>query len=147
GRPRGGRLRLGRHPHPLARHRPAGDLAGVRAGPPPGPRKGPRGGAARGRGGRLVPWPRPPAGGDAGRGLPRGGRGAHRPAPPAGSRGVRAGLEPHTWTDPEAAPLLAALKDRGLRVGVLSNTLWTRRFHELVFARDGVLPYLDGAVY
>jgi len=55
--------------------------------------------------------------------------------------------EPHTWTDPEAVPLLAALKDRGLRVGLLSNTLWTRRFHELVFARDGVLPYLDGAVY
>jgi putative hydrolase of the HAD superfamily len=55
--------------------------------------------------------------------------------------------EPHTWTDPDAVPLLAALRERGLRVGVLSNTLWTRAFHEQVFARDGVLPYIDGAVY
>jgi len=55
--------------------------------------------------------------------------------------------EPHTWTDPHAGPLLAALRRRGLRVGVLSNTLWSRDYHERVFARDGVLGYLDGAVY
>jgi len=72
---------------------------------------------------------------------------------PAGADHVR-GLdayeqawEPHTWTDADAVPLLIALRSRGLRVGVLSNTLWTRDFHERVFARDGVLPYLDGAVY
>ena len=30
---------------------------------------------------------------------------------------------------------------------MLSNTLWTREFHEEVFRRDGVLDLLDGAVY
>ncbi len=34
-----------------------------------------------------------------------------------------------------------------IRVGVLSNTLWPREHHEAVFARDGVLGLLDGAVY
>ncbi len=55
--------------------------------------------------------------------------------------------EPHTWTDPQAAPLLRALRERGLRTGVLSNTLWSRDHHERVFARDGVLDLIDGAVY
>ncbi len=55
--------------------------------------------------------------------------------------------EPHTWTDPQALPLLLALRERGLRVGVLSNTIWSRDYHERVFARDGVLEHLDGAVY
>jgi putative hydrolase of the HAD superfamily len=55
--------------------------------------------------------------------------------------------EPHTYTDPEAEPLLRALRDRGIRVGVLSNTLWPRAMHERVFQRDGILPLLDGAVY
>jgi putative hydrolase of the HAD superfamily len=55
--------------------------------------------------------------------------------------------EPHTFIDPDAPPLLRALRDRGLRVGVLSNTLWTREHHERVFARDGVLDLIDGAVY
>ena len=30
---------------------------------------------------------------------------------------------------------------------MLSNTLWTRAAHEAVFARDGVLDLIDGAVY
>jgi putative hydrolase of the HAD superfamily len=30
---------------------------------------------------------------------------------------------------------------------VLSNTLWPRSYHERLFARDGVLHLLDGAVY
>lgn len=55
--------------------------------------------------------------------------------------------EPHTWTDPDAAPLLAALRARGLKVGVLSNTLWTRDYHEKVLARDGVLHLVDAAVF
>jgi putative hydrolase of the HAD superfamily len=54
---------------------------------------------------------------------------------------------PHTLIDPDAPPLLAALRERGLRLGVLSNTLWTRAFHEEVFRRDGVLDLIDGAVY
>jgi putative hydrolase of the HAD superfamily len=55
--------------------------------------------------------------------------------------------EPHTYTDPDAAPLLRELRDRDIRVGVLSNTLWPRSAHELVFRRDGVLNLIDGAVY
>jgi putative hydrolase of the HAD superfamily len=55
--------------------------------------------------------------------------------------------DPHTYADPDAVPLLTALRSRGLRVGVLSNTLWTRAHHEVVFARDGLLDLIDGAVY
>jgi putative hydrolase of the HAD superfamily len=72
---------------------------------------------------------------------------------PAGSRheaGLAAYEEfwaPHTLIDPEAPALLQALRERGVRVGVLSNTLWPRDHHERVFARDGVLDLIDGAVY
>jgi putative hydrolase of the HAD superfamily len=55
--------------------------------------------------------------------------------------------DPHTAIDPDAPALLAALRERGLRVGVLSNTLWPREHHERVFRRDGVLDLIDGAVY
>jgi putative hydrolase of the HAD superfamily len=55
--------------------------------------------------------------------------------------------EPHTFTDPEAAPLLRGLRERGIRVGVLSNTMWPRSAHERVFVRDQVLELIDGAVY
>jgi putative hydrolase of the HAD superfamily len=55
--------------------------------------------------------------------------------------------EPHTLTDPDAAELLRELRRRGIRVGVLSNTMWPRDRHELIFARDGVLDLIDGAVY
>jgi len=55
--------------------------------------------------------------------------------------------EPHTYTDPDVPELLSGLRSRGIRVGVLSNTLWSRAEHERIFARDGVLHLLDGAVY
>jgi putative hydrolase of the HAD superfamily len=55
--------------------------------------------------------------------------------------------EPHTFTDPEVPPLLRGLREQGLRVGVLSNTMWPRSAHERVFARDDVLGLIDGAVY
>lgn len=54
---------------------------------------------------------------------------------------------PHTFIDPEAPALLRGLRARGIKVGVLSNTLWTRDHHEDVFRRDGVLDLIDGAVY
>jgi HAD superfamily hydrolase (TIGR01509 family) len=50
-------------------------------------------------------------------------------------------------TDPEVKPLLAALRERGSRTGVLSNTLWPRTEHERVFRRDGVDELIDAAVY
>jgi putative hydrolase of the HAD superfamily len=58
-----------------------------------------------------------------------------------------AAWEPHTFTDPEAIDLLGHLHDRGIKVGVLSNTMWPRAWHEEVFRRDGLLDLIDGAVY
>jgi len=55
--------------------------------------------------------------------------------------------EPHTLTDPEAAPMFRTLRKRGIKVGVLSNTIWPREWHEGFFRRDGVLDLIDGDVY
>jgi putative hydrolase of the HAD superfamily len=61
--------------------------------------------------------------------------------------GLLSAWAPHTYTDPDVAPLLRGLRERGIRVGVLSNTMWPRSAHESVFARDQVLGLIDGAVY
>jgi len=58
-----------------------------------------------------------------------------------------AAWEPHTFTDPDAPEVFRHLRERGARVGVLSNTMWPRSWHEEVFRRDGVLDLIDGAVY
>jgi putative hydrolase of the HAD superfamily len=63
------------------------------------------------------------------------------------ARALREFWEPHTFTDPDVPELFAGLRDRGIRVGVLSNTIWPRDWHEDVFARDGVLDLVHGAVY
>lgn len=55
--------------------------------------------------------------------------------------------DPHTFTDPDVLPVLRELRRRGIRTGVLSNTMWPRSAHERVFLRDQVLHLLDGAVY
>ena len=55
--------------------------------------------------------------------------------------------EPHTLTDPEVGPLWEALRERGLAIGVLSNTIWPRAVHERIFERDGVRHLIDGDVY
>ncbi|HLY32898.1 MAG TPA: HAD family hydrolase [Jatrophihabitantaceae bacterium] len=55
--------------------------------------------------------------------------------------------EPHTFLDPDVPELFAALRERDIRVGVLSNTIWPRSEHERIFERDGVLDLIDGAVY
>lgn len=62
-------------------------------------------------------------------------------------RSYLAGWDPHTLADPDAVPALTALRDLGIRVGVLSNTMWPRWHHEAVFARDGLLRLIDGTVY
>ncbi|GAA1569327.1 HAD family phosphatase [Kribbella sancticallisti] len=54
---------------------------------------------------------------------------------------------PHTELEPDAVDTLKSLRDRGLKIGVLSNTIWSRQRHEDIFARDGVLDLIDGAVY
>ncbi|MCW2526945.1 MAG: HAD-superfamily hydrolase, subfamily variant 3 [Pseudonocardiales bacterium] len=53
----------------------------------------------------------------------------------------------HTIIDPQAPSMLRSLRERGIKIGVLSNTIWSRRRHEAIFARDGVLDLIDGAVY
>ena len=55
--------------------------------------------------------------------------------------------EPHTFTDPDVPELLGFLRRNGVKVGVLSNTMWPRSWHEEIFRRDGVLDLIDGAVY
>jgi FMN hydrolase / 5-amino-6-(5-phospho-D-ribitylamino)uracil phosphatase len=52
-----------------------------------------------------------------------------------------------THTDPEAAPMLAALRDRGLRLGILSSTPWPAAWHEEWLRRDGVLHLFDACVW
>ena len=47
----------------------------------------------------------------------------------------------------DARSTLHALRDRGLRTGLLSNTHWPRRQHEEWLARDGLLDLLDARVY
>jgi putative hydrolase of the HAD superfamily len=54
---------------------------------------------------------------------------------------------PHTVTDPDVLPLFSRLRLDGAKVGVLSNTVWPREWHEQFFERDGVLDLIDGAVY
>ncbi len=54
---------------------------------------------------------------------------------------------PHIRHDPDAAPTLAALRERGLRIGMLSNTHWPRRFHERFLERDGLVELIDARLY
>jgi putative hydrolase of the HAD superfamily len=55
--------------------------------------------------------------------------------------------EPHTLTDPDVGPLFETLRAAGIKVGVLSNTIWPREWHEEFFRRDGVHHLIDGDVY
>lgn len=54
---------------------------------------------------------------------------------------------PYTHTDPEAGPLFAALRLRGLKIGVLSSTPWPEEWHHDFLRRDGVLDALHGSVW
>ena len=65
----------------------------------------------------------------------------------AGLAAYQAFWEPHTWTDPQIRPLWEGLHDNEIRVGVLSNTIWSRDYHRGLLARDGVLDLVDADVY
>lgn len=69
------------------------------------------------------------------------------PGHPAAQTAYEEFWEPHTYTDPGVPKLFTSLRERGVRIGVLSNTIWSREYHERVFARDGVLGLIDAAVY
>ena len=55
--------------------------------------------------------------------------------------------EPHTHTDPQVRLLWEGLRARGIKVGVLSNTIWSREYHQGIFERDGVLDLVDADLY
>lgn len=55
--------------------------------------------------------------------------------------------DPHTATDGQVLPLWQWLREGGIKVGVLSNTIWPRAWHHRIFRRDGVLDLIDGDVY
>lgn len=65
----------------------------------------------------------------------------------AGVAAYREFWEPHTYTHPAWPDAWEALRSRGVRIGVLSNTIWPRAWHESWFARDGVLELIDAQVY
>lgn len=54
---------------------------------------------------------------------------------------------PHIRHDPDAGPVLRALRQRGLRLALLSNTHWPRTFHERFLERDGLAGLLDARLY
>jgi putative hydrolase of the HAD superfamily len=54
---------------------------------------------------------------------------------------------PHIVHDAEAAPVLAELRQRGLKTALLSNTHWPRHFHERMLERDGLGHLLDARLY
>jgi putative hydrolase of the HAD superfamily len=49
--------------------------------------------------------------------------------------------------DPAALGVLAKLKERGLKTGLLSNTHWPRELHERWLDEAGLLEHLDVRVY
>ena len=61
--------------------------------------------------------------------------------------GYRAFWEPATVTDADVPELFGWLRGEGIKVGVLSNTVWPRAWHEDIFVRDGIDELIDGAVY
>jgi len=69
------------------------------------------------------------------------------PATAAGLAAYREFWEPHTFTHPAVPSLWEWLREREIRIGVLSNTIWTRDYHREIFERDGVLDLIDGDVY
>ena len=54
---------------------------------------------------------------------------------------------PTSQARPDSRGTLHALRDRGMRTGLLSNTHWPRERHEEWLARDGLLDLLDARVY
>jgi putative hydrolase of the HAD superfamily len=49
--------------------------------------------------------------------------------------------------DPDAVAVLTALRERGLRTGLLSNTHWPRALHERWLADAGLIELLDVRLY
>ncbi len=69
------------------------------------------------------------------------------PATQAGIAAYRQFWEPHTYTHPDIPELWEHLRANGIRVGVLSNTIWPAQHHQEIFERDGVAHLIDAEVY
>ncbi len=54
---------------------------------------------------------------------------------------------PHIVHDAQAATMLTALRARGLRIGLLSNTHWPPAYHERFLERDGLAALIDARAY
>lgn len=54
---------------------------------------------------------------------------------------------PHIRHHRDAPATLAALREAGLEIGLLSNTHWPRSFHERFLERDGLLELIDARLY
>jgi putative hydrolase of the HAD superfamily len=54
---------------------------------------------------------------------------------------------PHVRHHPRAAGVIEELRERGLRIGLLSNTHWPPSFHEHFLARDGLDRLIDARLY
>lgn len=54
---------------------------------------------------------------------------------------------PATHVRPEAGPVLDDLRDRGLRLGLLSSTSWPAEWHDEWLDRDGLLHRFDARVW
>jgi putative hydrolase of the HAD superfamily len=54
---------------------------------------------------------------------------------------------PHIAHDPDATKVVSALRDSGLRIGLLSNTLWPGSFHDQLLERDGLAELIDVRLY
>ena len=65
----------------------------------------------------------------------------------AAARAYLDAWEPHIEHDEDATETLTALRDRGIRTGMLSNTHWPRDYHERFLARDGLVELLDARLY
>lgn len=63
------------------------------------------------------------------------------------ARGHLDAWTPHIRHDPDARGVLTTIHERGLKVGLLSNTHWPREFHEHFLARDGLIDHIDARLY
>jgi HAD superfamily hydrolase (TIGR01509 family) len=54
---------------------------------------------------------------------------------------------PHAGAHRSAADVLRALRNRGLRTGLLSNTHWPAEWHEERLVADGLTDLLDARIY
>lgn len=56
-------------------------------------------------------------------------------------------LRPHIRHDPDARSVLEEIRAMGLRVGLLSNTMWPASFHDELLEQAGLIDLFDARLY